>query len=87
MFKVVRSATMLKLETNVDLKDEVHLASGNTKEQLATGKTEELANCKTEEELATGKFEEQLAAGKAEEFPAFYAGDNSIDKITKQLLT
>ena len=44
LFKVVRSATMLKLVTNVDLKDQVHLASGNTKEQLATGKTEELAN-------------------------------------------
>ena len=83
MFKVVRSATMLKLETNVDLKNQVHLASGNTKEQLATGKTEELANCKTEEELATGKIEEELAAGKAEEFPVFCARDNSTHKITK----
>ena len=82
MFKVVRSATMLKLETNVYLKDQVYLASGNTKEQLATGETEELANCKTEE-LATGKIEEELAAGRAEEFPVYCARDNSIHKITK----
>ena len=74
---------MLKLETNVYLKDEVHLASGNTKEQLATSETEELANCKTEEELATGKIEEELAAGRAEEFPVYCARDNSIHKITK----
>ena len=41
MFKVVRSATMLKLETNVELKGQVELASGNTEEELATGKTKE----------------------------------------------
>ena len=62
MFKVVRSATMLKLETNVDLNDQVDLASDNTKEQLATVKSEE---------LATGKIEEELAAGIAKEFSVF----------------
>ena len=62
MLKVVRSATMLKLETNIDLIDLVHLASDNTKEQLATVKPEE---------LATGKIEEELAAGIVEEFSVF----------------
>ena len=56
MFKVVRSVTMLKLETNVDLKSQVELESGNTHEQLGSGKTEELANGKTEEKLSTCKL-------------------------------
>ena len=41
MFKVVRSGTMLKLETNVELKGQVELASGNTEEEFASGKTKE----------------------------------------------